>query len=411
MRTPADDNSIAPRGVAILGSTGSIGASTLDVIARHPERFRVAALTAHRRVDAIFEQCRRFEPPLAVMVDAGAAEELARRLRAAGLATEVRAGAEAVAEAAAAADATIVVAAIVGAAGLLPTLAAVRAGKRVLLANKEALVIGGRVLLESAQAAGAELLPIDSEHNAIFQCLPEGYAAGTRPRGVRRMLLTCSGGPFLTLPAERLAEATPEQACAHPKWVMGRKISVDSATLMNKGLELIEACRLFGVAPQQVEIVIHPQSVIHSMVEYDDGSVLAQLGNPDMRIPIAHALAWPERVASGARPIDLLEIARLEFCAPDLERFPCLRLAYAAAEAGGTAPAVLNAANEVAVAAFLERRIGFTDIARIIAAVLEQVPAGTDETLAQVLAADARGRAAAEELVGRHAPRMQQEAL
>jgi len=411
MRTPADDNPIAPRGVAILGSTGSIGASTLDVIARHPERFRVAALTAHRQVDAIFEQCRRFEPRVAVMVDEGAAEELARRLRTAGLATEVRAGAEAVADAAAAADAAIVVAAIVGAAGLLPTLAAVQAGKRVLLANKEALVIGGRVLLEAARAAGAELLPIDSEHNAIFQCLPGGYAAGTRPRGVRRMLLTCSGGPFLTLPAERLAEATPEQACAHPKWVMGRKISVDSATLMNKGLELIEACRLFNVAPQQVEIVIHPQSVIHSMVEYDDGSVLAQLGNPDMRIPIAHALAWPERVASGARPIDLLEIARLDFSAPDLERFPCLRLAYAAAEAGGAVPAVLNAANEVAVAAFLERRIGFTDIARIIAKVLEQVPAGTDETLAQVLAADARGRAAAEELVGRCTPRMQQEAL
>ena len=278
-------------------------------------------------------------------------------------------------------------------------------------AGKEALVIGGRVLLESARASGAELLPIDSEHNAIFQCLPGGYTAGTTPRGVRRMLLTCSGGPFLTLPAERLAEATPEQACAHPRWVMGRKISVDSATLMNKGLELIEACRLFGVAPQQVEIVIHPQSVIHSMVEYDDGSVLAQLGNPDMRIPIAHALAWPERVASGARPIDLLEIARLDFTAPDLERFPCLRLAYAAAEAGGAAPAVLNAANEVAVAAFLERRIAFTDIARIIAAVLEQVPTGADETLAQVLAADARGRAAAEELVGRYAPRMQQEAL
>lgn len=401
----------ANRGVAILGSTGSIGANTLDVLARHPDRFRAVALTANRQVDVIFEQCRRFRPRLAVMLDPDAAQTLARRLRAAALDTEVQAGPEGLAAAAAAADAPIVVAAIVGAAGLLPTLAAVRAGKRVLLANKEPLVIGGRVLLESARASGAELLPIDSEHNAIFQCLPQDYVAGDTPRGVSRILLTCSGGPFRTVPVERLARATPEEACAHPRWAMGRKISIDSATLMNKGLELIEACRLFGVAPAQVEVVIHPQSVIHSMVEYADGSVLAQMSNPDMRVPIAHALAWPERIASGAQPIDWVQTARLDFAAPDSARFPCLRLAYDVAAAGGTAPAILNAANEVAVVAFLDRRIGFTDIAPLIQAVLAEVAPGADDGLDQVLAADARARRAAAELIGRRAPRMQQEAL
>jgi len=298
--------------------------------------------------------------------------------------------------------------AIVGAAGLLPTLAAVRAGKRVLLANKEPLVIGGRLLIEAARTHGAQLLPIDSEHNAIFQCLPNNFSAGAAPPGVRRLLLTCSGGPFRTLPAERLGRVTPEEACAHPNWVMGRKISVDSATLMNKGLELIEACRFFGMSPQQVEIVIHPQSVVHSMVEYRDGSVLAQLSNPDMRIPIAHALAWPERIDSGARAIDLLEMAQLDFSAPDRDRFPCLDLAYEAAATGGTAPAILNAANEVAVEAFLDRRIGFTDIAGIIAGVLSEVTPGSDETLAQILGDDARARYAAGELIERRTPRRQQ---
>ncbi len=397
----------ASRGVVILGSTGSIGASTLDVIARHPGRFHVVALTAYRQVDAIAEQCRRFRPRLAVMLDSDAADSLRRRLRTAALDIEVQAGSQGLEAAAAAAEARIVVAAIVGAAGLLPTLAAVRAGKRVLLANKEPLVIGGPLLLESARAAGAELLPIDSEHNAIFQCLPREYISGAAPPGVTRILLTCSGGPFRTLPIERLAQVTPEQACAHPRWVMGRKISVDSATLMNKGLELIEACRLFGVAPSQVEVVIHPQSVIHSMVEYADGSVLAQLSNPDMRIPIAHALAWPERIASGARPIDLVQTARLEFAAPDGERFPCLRLAYKVAAAGGTAPAILNAANEIAVAAFLDGRIAFTDIARLIEAVLAEISPGAADTLEQVLGADARARQIAGELIARWAPRRQ----
>lgn len=401
----------ASQGVVILGSTGSIGASALDVLARHPARFHVAALTAQRQVDTLLQQCRQFRPRLAVLLDPAAADELAARVKAAGLATEVRSGADGLEAAARRDDAEIVVAAIVGAAGLLPTLAAVRAGKRVLLANKEPLVIGGRLLIDAARRCGAALLPIDSEHNAIFQCLPGDFAAGETPRGVRRILLTCSGGPFRTLAPERMALVTPEQACAHPKWVMGRKISVDSATLMNKGLELIEACRLFGVPPRQVEVVIHPQSMIHSMVEYADGSVLAQLANPDMRIPIAHALAWPERIESGARPIDLVEMARLDFAPPDHERFPCLRLAYEAAAAGGTAPAILNAANEVAVAAFLERRIAFTDIANVIRDVLAKIPPGTDETLAQVLADDARARRVAGELIEGFAPRMQQEAL
>ena len=396
------------RGVVILGSTGSIGMNTLDVLARHSTRFHVAALTANRQVDVIFEQCRRFRPQLAVMLDAASAERLAERVRAAGLTTEIVAGPEGLEAAAILAGADTVVTAIVGAAGLLPTLAAVRAGKRVLLANKEPLVIGGRLLIEAARTHGAQLLPIDSEHNAIFQCLPNNFSAGAAPPGVRRLLLTCSGGPFRTLPAERLGRVTPEEACAHPNWVMGRKISVDSATLMNKGLELIEACRFFGMSPQQVEIVIHPQSVVHSMVEYRDGSVLAQLSNPDMRIPIAHALAWPERIDSGARAIDLLEMAQLDFSAPDRDRFPCLDLAYEAAATGGTAPAILNAANEVAVEAFLDRRIGFTDIAGIIAGVLSEVTPGSDEILAQILGDDARARYAAGELIERRTPRRQQ---
>jgi 1-deoxy-D-xylulose-5-phosphate reductoisomerase len=398
----------ASRGVVILGSTGSIGVSTLDVLARHSTRFHVAALTANRQVDVIFEQCRRFRPRLAVMLDATAAERLAENVRAAGLDVNVAVGAEGLEAAATLDGADTVVTAIVGAAGLLPTLAAVCAGKRVLLANKEPLVIGGRLLIDAARTHGAQLLPIDSEHNAIFQCLPGGFRAGTAPPGVRRLLLTCSGGPFRELPAERLARVTPEEACAHPNWVMGRKISVDSATLMNKGLELIEACRLFGLPPGQVEVVIHPQSIVHSMVEYDDGSVLAQLSHPDMRIPIAHALAWPERIDSGARAIDWTAMARLDFSAPDRDRFPCLDLACQAAATGGTAPAILNAANEAAVDAFLDRRIGFTDIARIIADVLSEVTAGPDETIAQVLGDDARARRVAGELIERRVPRRQQ---
>ncbi len=383
------------RGVTILGSTGSIGVSTLDVVARHPGRFRVVALTGNSQFERLFDQCRRYIPELAVMADARAAAELRRMIREAGLPTEVDCGVAGLNRAVRLSHCDIVMAAIVGAAGLLPTLEAVRAGKRVLLANKEPLVMSGHILMQEAGRSGAELLPIDSEHNAIFQCMPAGYRTGTRIPGVRKILLTCSGGPFRTTPMEKLASVTPEQACAHPRWVMGRKISVDSATLMNKGLELIEACRLFGVTPDQVEIVIHPQSVIHSLVVYVDGSVLAQLGNPDMRTPIAHALAWPDRVDSGVKTLDLLEVARLDFERPDPQRFPCLRLAAEAARRGGTSPAILNAANEVAVSAFLDRTIGFTDIPRVIEHVLSHLPVNAETELDVILADDARARDAA----------------
>jgi len=385
--------------VTILGATGSIGVSTLDVLARHPDRYRIAALTANRNADRLFEQCQRFRPDKAVLLDADAAQQLARRLDEAGLDTEVLAGPEAINAVARDPASAMVMAAIVGAAGLMPVLEAVRAGKRVLLANKEPLVMSGDLLMQEARRSGAELLPIDSEHNAIFQCMPPGYRTGEQPAGVRRILLTCSGGPFRTTPAADLARVTPDQAIAHPRWNMGRKISVDSATLMNKGLELIEACRLFGVSPDLVQVVIHPQSVIHSLVEYADGSVLAQMGNPDMRTPIAHALAWPERIDSGVRSLDLFEVGRLDFEAPDLARFPCLRLAGEAVRTGGTAPAILNAANEIAVGAFLESRIGFTDIAIIIERVLESVQSVADLSLEAVLAADQQARVAAEQFI------------
>jgi 1-deoxy-D-xylulose-5-phosphate reductoisomerase len=388
-----------PAGVTILGSTGSIGVNTIDVITRHPQRFRVIALTAHRQVERMFEQCCRIRPIKAVMVDQIAAQRLQERLHDAGVHIEVLSGAEALQQVATLPETNIVMAAIVGAAGLLPSLSAVRAGKRVLLANKEPLVMSGELFVTEAKRSGALLLPIDSEHNAIFQCMPAGYATGRSHQAVRKILLTCSGGPFRSVGAAELARVTPEQACAHPNWVMGRKISVDSATLMNKGLELIEACRLFGVTPEQVEILIHPQSVVHSMVEYADGSVLAQLGNPDMRTPIAHALAWPERIDSGVSSLDLLRVARLDFERPDVDRFPCLRLAQEAVEVGGTAPAVLNAANEVAVAAFLERRIAFTDIPAVIERVLAEAPASREADLDAVLACDSRARESAGRVV------------
>lgn len=400
----------APQGIAVLGSTGSIGGHTLDVIARHGERFRVTALTAHSQIERLLEQCRRFRPRLVAVSDPAAAERLRRELRAEGLGVEVLAGQAGLEAAATHPEAGVVVAAIVGAAGLLPALAAVRAGRRVLIANKEPLVMAGHLFLETARASGAEILPLDSEHNAIFQCLPAGFRAGETPPGVARLWLTASGGPFRTAPLETLAQVTPEQACAHPNWVMGRKISVDSATLMNKGLELIEACWLFGVTPRQVEVVIHPQSIVHSLVEYTDGSVLAQMSQPDMRVPIAYALGYPERIASGVRPLDLFEVARLDFERPDRTRFPCLDLAYEAARRGGTAPAILNAANEVAVQAFLERAIAFTDIAPLIAGVLDTVPAGDGAgDLEAVLAADARAREQARRAAGlRPAPRRQE---
>ena len=381
--------------VAVLGSTGSIGVNTLDVIARHPGRYAVAALAASSSHERLLEQCRVHRPRVAVLEDPDAARALEAALRAEQLPTEVACGSAALAEVAGSADVDVVMAAIVGAAGLPSTLAAARAGKRVLLANKESLVVAGRLLLEAAVAGGAELVPIDSEHNAIFQCLPPGGTAGRASPGVRRVLLTASGGPFLRIPADRLAGVTPDQACAHPRWKMGRKISVDSATLMNKGLELIEACLLFGMEPARVEVVVHPQSIIHSMVEYVDGSILAQLGNPDMRTPIAHALGWPERIASGVESLDLVAAARLDFEAPDVARFPSLRLAREAAEAGGTAPAVLNAANEVAVAAFLAGGAGFNRIPEVIEDVLQHHDCAAANSLEAVLEADARARAEA----------------
>lgn len=384
-------------GVTILGSTGSIGISTLDVLRRHADRFRVVALTAHRDVETLFQQCLAYQPEIAVLADAAAATQLRDRLQAAQRPVKVLAGVDGLERAATLAEVNYVMAAIVGAAGLLPTLAAARAGKRVLLANKEALVMAGPLFMAAIRQHGAELLPIDSEHNAVFQCLPPNFVqVGLATSGVRRILLTGSGGPFRTLPLDQLEEVSPEQACAHPNWSMGRKISVDSATMMNKGLEVIEAHWLFEAPAAVIEVVIHPQSVIHSMVEYQDGSVLAQLGHPDMRTPIAHALGWPHRLSSGVDFLDFARLGKLEFQAPDFTRFPCLRLASAALEAGGTAPAVLNAANEVAVQAFLDRRIRFTDIATVVEYTLDRVPALAAEELAVILNEDVRARSVAE---------------
>jgi 1-deoxy-D-xylulose-5-phosphate reductoisomerase len=382
------------RRVTILGATGSIGASALDVIARHPDRFAIEALAAGSKVDALLELCARFRPRVAALADEAALPALREGLAALGLATQARAGAAALDEIAADPASDTVVAAIVGAAGVASTLAAARAGKRLLLANKESIVLAGQVLVRAAAAGGAMLLPIDSEHNAIFQCLPLGGDRG----GVRRLLLTASGGPFRGRNAAQLREVTPEQACAHPNWVMGRKISVDSATLMNKGLEVIEAHHLFGFEAEAIEVVVHPQSVIHSLVDYVDGSVLAQLGNPDMRTALAHGLAWPERVDSGVAALDLRAIGRFDFEAPDLEAFPCLGLAYAALRAGGSAPATINAANEVAVAAFLERRLSFPGIAALVEATLSALPAEPADDLEVLLACDARARRTAEAL-------------
>lgn len=396
---PAHNNVNKLRGVAVLGATGSIGVNTLDVISRHPDRFRVVVLTANSQVDRLFEQCKRFQPRTAIMANAQSAEILQQKVNEAGLQIEVAAGIDSIGSAVESDDVEIVMAAIVGAVGLKPTLAAVQAGKQVLVANKEPLVMCGGVFIAEAKKSGAVLLPIDSEHNAIFQCLPSGYRAGELAPGVRRILLTCSGGPFRETPAGRLKDVTPQQACAHPNWKMGKKISVDSATLMNKGLELIEACWLFGVQPDQVEIVIHPQSVIHSMVEYQDGSVLAQLGNPDMRIPIAHALSWPDRIESGAEALDLIDIGHLDFERPDTTKFPCLRLAYEAAAKGGSAPAILNAANEEAVQAFLDNRMAFTGIAEVIEHVMESVDARAATTIDAIVEDDVRARLAARALI------------
>jgi len=370
--------------LAIFGATGSVGASTLDVVARHGGRYRVFALTAHASADALLELCQRHRPRYAVL--SGVAENPALRSRFAQSGCELLFGAGALDFIASHRETESVMAAIVGAAGLASTLAAVRAGKRVLLANKEALVMAGPLVTAAARASGAQILPVDCEHNAGFQCMG---------RGLRKIILTASGGPFRSASAESLGSVTPEQACAHPNWVMGRKISVDSATMMNKGLEVIEARWLFDVAPERIEVLIHPQSIVHSLVEYQDGSMIAQLSNPDMRVPIAHALAWPERIDSGATPLDLAAVKSLSFDKPDLNRFPCLGLAYEALRAGGTAPAVLNAANEVAVEAFLERRLPFTGIAGVISSTLDTVSARAANDLQSILQSDGEARRAA----------------
>ncbi len=385
--------------ITLLGSTGSIGVSTLDVIRRHPDRYRVFALCAHSQVDKLFAQCLEFKPTYAVVRDEVLAGDLAGRCRQAGLATEVLSGVDALVRMASAPEVHAVMAAIVGAAGLEPTLAAARAGKKILLANKESLVMAGAVFVREARRNGAIVLPVDSEHNAIFQSLPINFSNDLSKNGVRRILLTASGGPFRNAAPELLAGVTPEMACAHPNWVMGRKISVDSASMMNKGLEVIEAHWLFGVPAEQLQVVVHPQSVIHSLVEYVDGSVLAQLGNPDMRTPIAHALAYPDRIESGVEPLDLFKVAHLDFQAPDFQRFPCLALAYQVLREGGTAPAILNAANEIAVASFLDRQLPYLGIPRLIAEVLEQLPASPVQELADVVAADSEARRLAQAIV------------
>jgi 1-deoxy-D-xylulose-5-phosphate reductoisomerase len=379
-------------GVTVLGSTGSIGVNTLDVIARHPDKYRVAALTANSDVDRMLEQCKAFNPDYAVMADAASADGLEQRLCHEDVETKVLCGNDGLVEVATLPQADCIMAAIVGAAGLLPTLAAVRAGKRILLANKEALVMSGQIFMDEVRKNNALLLPVDSEHNAVFQCMPDNYDGDMCRAGIRQILLTASGGPFRSRSLEELKDVTPEQACAHPNWVMGRKISVDSATMMNKGLEVIEACWLFNAEPDQIQVVIHPQSVIHSLVEYVDGSVLAQLGSPDMRTPIANALAWPGRIEAGVERLNLFDVARLDFEAPDVKRFPCLRLAYEALETGGTAAAILNAANEVAVDAFLQRCLAFTAIASVVEQTLKGVAASAVTSLEQVLAADREAR-------------------
>jgi 1-deoxy-D-xylulose-5-phosphate reductoisomerase len=384
-------------GVSILGATGSVGRSTLDVLARHPDRFRATALTASTDVDGMLELCRSLRPELAAMADPAAAGSLAARLADEGITVEVAAGEEGLVAAARHASAEYVMAAIVGAAGLVPTLAAAEAGKRVLLANKESVVMSGRLLMDAARASGAAVIPIDSEHNALFQCLPPRSDGVLADSGVRRLLLTASGGPFLDRTIDELAAVTPEEACAHPNWEMGRKISVDSATMMNKGLEVIEACRLFSVDADAIRVVVHPQSIVHSLVEYCDGSVLAHLGNPDMRTPIAHALGWPERIDSGVGPLDLAGLGRLDFREPDLARFPCLDLALQAAAQGGAAPICLNAANEVAVAAFLAGRTGFLDIARVVEGVLAKLSPPEPVGLEEIVALDSEARALAAE--------------
>lgn len=389
------------RNIAILGSTGTIGVNALDVIARHPQRYRVAALAAHKDVDALLAQCEQFHPQTVAMGDVAAASELRRQLQSRGLKLTVHEGVAGLCRVAALDEADTIIAGIVGAAGLRPSMRALAAGKRLLMANKEPMVMAGGLFLDTAAAHGGEILPVDSEHNAVFQCLPAGYRCGGRPAGVKRLILTASGGPFRDLPVEELEQVTPEQAVTHPNWEMGRKISVDSATMMNKGLEVMEACWLFGMDAEHIEVIVHPQSVIHSLVEYADGSFLAQLGSPDMRTPIASALAWPQRIEAGVTALDLLQLAKLEFQPLERSRYPCFGLALEAMKRGGLAPAAVNAANEVAVAAFLDRHIGFGQIAAVIAAVLAEDWSREESDLKAVIDADARARKLAHQVVER----------
>ncbi len=386
------------KGICILGATGSIGVNTLDVVARHPEKYKIVALSANGQVDRLLEQCEKYQPEYAVMANKKAAEELESKLKNKNISTQVLSGIDGLETIASLPQVDIVMAAIVGAAGLKPTLAAARSGKRILLANKEALVMSGQIFMDEVKKNNAVLLPIDSEHNAIFQCLPENYEKGLAESGITKILLTGSGGPFRTKALSELTNITPDEACAHPNWSMGRKISVDSATMMNKGLEIIEACWLFNTNPDNIQVVVHPQSVIHSMVQYSDGSVLAQLGQPDMRTPIAHALAWPDRIESGVEKLDLFSIAKLEFEQPDYERFPCLRLAEESIRKGGTAPAILNAANEVAVASFLNNELSFIDIPYIVEQTLKNINSRPANSLTEILEDDLAARKEAEQL-------------
>lgn len=379
--------------VTILGSTGSIGTQSLDIVRKHKDRYCVEALTAKKNAELLFQQCCEFEPKVAVLVDSTLAQDLQSKLKSKGLKTQLLSGQQALVDVASDAVSSVVIAAIVGAAGLLPTLAAVKAGKKILLANKEPLVMAGELFIEAAKASNATLLPVDSEHNAIFQCLPDSFLPGqVCPQSVKSITLTASGGPFLKSSLEQLQCVTPAQAVKHPNWAMGKKISVDSATMMNKGLEVIEAYWLFAVSREQINVVIHPQSIIHSLVHYRDGSFLAQLSLPDMRIPIAHALAWPERIDTDAPVLDLIALKQLDFLPVETARFPCLELAYQALAAGGTAPAALNAANEEAVAAFLEGKIGFMEIAEVVADALSQVKPADASNLDNILDQDLQTR-------------------
>ena len=388
------------RNVTVLGSTGSIGVSTLDVIRRHPDRFKVAALTAAKQIDRLANQCIEFNPAIAVVSDADGAKRLSELLRDKKLKTQVMYGADALVTAVTDSACNTVMAAIVGAAGLVPALAAAKAGKRVLLANKEALVMSGDLFMNAMKLGGGELLPIDSEHNALFQCLPADFAKSPQSHsGVEELWLTASGGPFRNTPITELASITPAQACAHPNWVMGRKISVDSATMMNKGLEVIEAFWLFGLPLEKIKVLIHPQSVVHSMVRYRDGSVIAQMGQPDMRIPIAYGLSWPERIDAGVGQLDLTQFAALSFSEPDFERFPCLALAFAAATLGGTAPTVLNAANEIAVAAFLDQGLPYLKIPVVVEHVLNSIASIPASSIEHILDVDAQARESAHQYI------------